>query len=146
MLQTLLLCSPLWAEQKNLFPIGNPPIARGDCIMDRSYRLKMEEKLSKNILTVEYVLNCAAKYENKINQLAYKEKQYRNAGYNNFKSQLNGLITYRKPFFEILMNGYHMSLDDIKDSLCKVKEKNIPTKQVCDHIREIIISGHYELE
>ena len=34
--------------------------------MDRSYRLKMEEKLSKNILTVEYVLNCAAKYENSI--------------------------------------------------------------------------------
>lgn len=114
--------------------------------MDRSYRLKMEEKLSKNILTVEYVLNCAAKYENKINQLAYKEKQYRNAGYNNFKSQLNGLITYRKPFIDILMNGYHMSLDNIKDSLCKVKEKNIPTKEVCDRIREIIISGHYELE
>ena len=104
--------------------------------MDRSYRLKMEEKLSKNILTVEYVLNCAAKYENKINQLAY----------NNFKSQLNGLITYRKSFIDILMNGYHMSLDDIKDSLCKVKEKNIPTKQVCDRIREIIITGHYELE
>lgn len=114
--------------------------------MDRSYRLKMEEKLSNNILTVEYVLNCVVMYENKINQLAYKEKKYRNAGYNNFKGQLNGLITYRKPFVDILMNGYHMSLDDIKDLLCKVKEKNIPTKQVCDRIREIIISGHYELE
>ncbi len=114
--------------------------------MDRSYRLKMEEKLSKNILTVEYVLNCAAKHENKINQLAYKEKQYRNVGYNNFKSQLNELVTYRKPFIDILMKGYHMSLDDIKDSFCNVKEKNIPTKQVCDRIREIIVSGHYKLE
>lgn len=114
--------------------------------MDKSYRLKMEEKLSKNILAVEYVLSCAAKYENKINQLAYKERQYRNVGYNNFKSQLDELITYRKPFIDVLMNGYHMSLDDIKDSLCKVKEKNIPTKQVCDRIRDMIIAGHCELE
>lgn len=114
--------------------------------MDRSYRLKMEEKLSNNILTVEYVLNCAAKYEDKINQLAYKERQYRNAVYNNYKSQLDELISYRKPFINILMKGYHMTLDDIKESLCNVKEKNIPTKQVCDRVREIIVSGHYELE
>ena len=43
--------------------------------MDRSYRLKMEQKLIDNILTDEYVINCIAKYENKINQLAYKEKK-----------------------------------------------------------------------
>lgn len=42
--------------------------------MDKSYRVKMEEKLRNNILTTEYVFNCVAKYENKINQLAYKEK------------------------------------------------------------------------
>lgn len=113
--------------------------------MDRSYRLKMEEKLSKNILTVEYVLNCAAKHENKINQLAYKEKQYRNVGRNSFQSQLNELITYRKPFIEILTSGYHMSLDDIKGSLCNIKEKNIPSKQVCDRIREMIVTGCYKL-
>lgn len=114
--------------------------------MDRSCRLKMEEKLSKNILAVEYVLNCAAKHENKINQLAYKEKQYRNVGYNNFKSQLDDLITYRKPFIDILMTEYHMSLDDIKDAFCNVREKDIPTKQMCDRVREIIVSGHYKLE
>lgn len=106
----------------------------------------MEKKLSKNILTVEYVLSCAAKCEDKINQLAYKEKQYRNVGYNNFKSQLDELITYRKPFIDVLMNGYHMSLDDIKNSLCDVKEKNLPTKQVCDCIRDMIVAGYYELE
>lgn len=114
--------------------------------MDRSYRLKMEEKLSKNILTVEYVMNCAAKYENKINRLAYKEKQYRNVGYNDFKGQLNELVTYRKPFIDILIKEYHMLLDDVKKSLCNVKEKNIPTKQVCDRIRDMIVAGHYELE
>lgn len=114
--------------------------------MDRSYKLKMEEKLSDNILTVEYVINCVAKYEDKINRLAYKEKQYRNVSYNDFKSQLNELIAYRKPFIDILMIKYNLSLDDIKGSLCNVKEKNIPTKQVCDRIRKIIVSGHYELE
>lgn len=114
--------------------------------MDRSYRLKMEEKLSKNILTVEYVLSCVAKYENKINQLAYREKQYRNVGYNNFRNQLNELVTYRKPFIDILINGYHMSLDDIKNSLCNVKDKNIPTKKMCNHVREIIVTGQYELK
>lgn len=114
--------------------------------MDRSYKFKMEEKLSDNILTVEYVLNCVAKYENKINQLAYKDKQYRNAGRNNSQSQLNELITYRKPFIEILMKDYCMSIEDIKNSLCKVKEKNIPTKQVCDRVRKIVIAGDYKLE
>ena len=29
--------------------------------MDRSYRLKMEDKLNTNTLTKEYILNCIAK-------------------------------------------------------------------------------------
>ena len=37
--------------------------------MDKSYRIKMENRLSDNILTIEYVLNCVAKYEKKINEL-----------------------------------------------------------------------------
>lgn len=114
--------------------------------MDRSYRLKMEEKLNNNTLTVEYVINCIAKFENKINQLAYKEKQYRNVGYNNFKVELDELITYRKPFVDFLMRDCHMSLDDIKKSVASVKEKNIPTKKVCDQIRDIIISSTYWIE
>ena len=96
--------------------------------MDKSYRLKMEERFSNNILTVEYVLNCIAKYEDKINQLAYKEKKYRNVGCNNFKLELEELIAYRKPFIDFLMKDCHMFLDDIKSSVANVKEKNIPTK------------------
>ena len=114
--------------------------------MDKSYRLKMEERLSNNILTAEYVLNCIAKYENKINQLAYKEKQYRNVGCNNFKIELDELISYRKPFIDFLMKDCHMSLDDIKNSVANVKEKNIPTKNVCEQIRNIILSGGYWIE
>lgn len=114
--------------------------------MDRSYRLKMEQRLNNNTLTVEYVINAIAKFENKINQLAYKEKQYRNAGCNNYKLELDEMITYRQPFIDFLMKDCHMSLDDIKKSVANVKEKNIPTKAICDKIREIILSSVYWIE
>ena len=116
--------------------------------MDKSYRLKMEQKLSENTLTVEYVINCIAKYENKINQLAYKEKKYKNVdcGRDNYKIRLKERITYRQPFIDFLMKDCHMSLDDIKNAVANVKEKNIPTKIVCDQIRGIILSGVYLIE
>lgn len=114
--------------------------------MDKSYRLKMEQKLNENILTVEYVINCVAKFESKINQLAYKEKQYRNVGYNNYKLELEELIAYRKPFVNFLIRDCHMSLDDVKNVVATVKEKNIPTKKVCEQIRDIITSGVYWIE
>ncbi len=115
--------------------------------MDKSYRIKMENRLNSNTLTVEYVISCIAKYESKINELAYKEKQYRNCSYcNNYKLDLDKMISYRQPFIDFLMKDYHMTLDDIKDSISKVKEKNIPTKNVCDQIRDIIVSGTYLIE
>ena len=56
------------------------------------------------------------------------------------------LITYRQPFVDFLMKDCHMSLDDIKVSVSKVKEKNIPTKVICDKVRDIILSGVYWIE
>ena len=116
--------------------------------MDRSYRMKMEQKLNDNTLTIEYVINCVAKYENKINQLAYKEKQYRyvDCGSDNYKIRLEEQIAYRKPFVNFLMKDCHMSLEDIKNAAENVKEKNIPTKVVCDKVRDIILSGVYLIE
>ena len=114
--------------------------------MDRSYRLKMEDKLNSNTLTKEHILNCIAKHENKINKLAYKEKQYRASNYNNHKLELDKLIEYRKPFVDVLMREYRMSLDDIKTALSDVKDKNISTNAVCDQIRNIIVNGCYFLE
>ena len=107
--------------------------------MDRSYRLKMEELLSTNVLTREYLLNCVAKDEKKINDIAYKKKQYESSKVNVYKSKFDELIEYRKPFIDVLMSEYRMSLDDIKTELQNVKEKNIPTKEVCNRIREIIM-------
>lgn len=114
--------------------------------MDRSYRLKMEDKLNTNTLTKEYILNCIAKHEKEINDLAYKEKQYRTSNYNNHKLELDKLTEYRQPFVDVLMKEYRMSLDDIKTALQSVKEKNIPTNAVCDQIRGIITNGCYSLE
>lgn len=106
----------------------------------------MEEKLNDNVLTKEYVLNCIAKYEKKINKLAYKEKQYRSVAYNNYKAELNELIQYRQPFIEFLMKEYRMSINDIKSDLLSVKEKNIPSKSVCDMTRNIIVNGFYKID
>ena len=114
--------------------------------MDRSYRLKMEEKINSNTLTIEYVINCIAKNEDKINKLAYKEKQYRNTNCNNYKIELDELIAYRQPFIDLLMKDCKMSLDDIKNAVANVKEKNIPNKDMCNRIREIIVSGSYGIE
>uniref|UniRef100_UPI0022E8E009 hypothetical protein n=1 Tax=Clostridium fessum TaxID=2126740 RepID=UPI0022E8E009 len=77
---------------------------------------------------------------------AFTKKQYESSKVNVYKSKFDELIEYRKPFIDVLMSEYRMSLDDIKTELQNVKEKNIPTKEVCNRIREIIMSGHYFIE
>lgn len=116
--------------------------------MDKSYRLKMEEKLNNNILTMEYVINCVAKLDEPINKLAYKEKQYRYVDYgsDNYRIRLEELIAYRKPFIDFLMKDCHMLLGDIKEAVANVKDKNYPTKKVCNQIREMIASSNYCIE
>ena len=107
----------------------------------------MEKNLEENILVLEYVINCIAKFEDKINQLAYKEKQYRYTdSSNDYKQKLEELIAYRKPFIDFLMRDADMPLEDIKEAVSNVKEKNIPTKAVCDQIRAMIVSGSYWIE
>lgn len=59
---------------------------------------------------------------------------------------MDELTEYRKPFTDLLMQKCHMSLDAIKKALANVKQKNIPTRKVCDQIREIIISGDYWID
>lgn len=114
--------------------------------MDRSYRLKMEERLKENVLPEEYVLNCVAKQKKKIEDTAKKEKQYRNTSTNNYKNELEGLIAYRKPFIDFLMKECSLSLDEIKEKADAVKEKNYPTQKVCDLIRDIILDGGYWID
>ncbi len=116
--------------------------------MDRSYRLKMDANLEKNILTPEYIINCIAKDDKKINELAYKQRKYEYVPtkYIDFKSEKKKLVEYRQPFIDILMRECNMSLDDIKNAVKNTKVKNIPTKEVCNRIRDMIVSGYYRLE
>ena len=143
-LESMILCSDNGAEQISFVAATQTPTKEND--MDRSYRLKMEDKLNTNTLTKEYILSCIAKHEKKINDLAYKEKQYRSSYYNNHKLELDKLIEYRQPFVDVLMKEYRMSLEDIKIALQDVKDKNIPTNAVCNQIRGIITNGCYFLE
>ena len=69
--------------------------------MNKSYRLKMEQLLSEHKLSKELIINCIAKSDKKVADLAYKEKQYKNVSYNNFKLELDKLIQYRQQFFDL---------------------------------------------
>ena len=119
--------------------------------MDRSYRLRMENKLNDGILTVDIIASCIAKNELKINKLAYGIKRYSNYNNNTFveddrQLKLDELIAYRQPFVDVLIKRCHMSLDEVKSVVDIVKEKNIPTKAVIDKVRVMLISGNYWLD
>jgi len=113
--------------------------------MNKSYRLKMEQLLNEHKLTRELLISCIAKSDKKVADLAYKEKQYRNVGYNNFKLELDNLIQYRQPFFDILKDGYHMTLAEIKSEIAVADVNKIPTKKVIDQIRDMIETWDYTL-
>lgn len=120
--------------------------------MDKSYKTKMEERLSNHILTKEYVLNCTAKYNKKIAKHAYDSKKYKNAlvtacgEENERKQQMEYWIEARKPFMNVLKWECHMNIDQIKEELMQVKSKNIPAWTVCDQIRDMIVSGDYVMQ
>ncbi len=105
----------------------------------------MEQLLNEHKITKELLINCIAKSNKKITDLAYKEKQYRHVGYNNFKLELDKLIQYRQPFFDVLKNGYHMTLTEIKNEVAIADVNRIPTKKVIDQIRNMIETWDYTL-
>ena len=105
----------------------------------------MEQLLSEHKLTKELLINCIVKSDKKVADLSYKEKQYRNVDYNNCKQELEELIKYRQPFFDLLKDGYHMTLAEIKSEITIADKNKIPTKKVIDQIREMIETWDYTL-
>ena len=77
--------------------------------------------------------------------MAYREKQYQYAGYNNFKQELDELIKYRQPFFDVLKDGYHITLEEIKKEIANADVNKIPTNKVIDQIRNMIETWDYAL-
>jgi len=113
--------------------------------MNKSYRLKIEQLLNEHKLTKELLINCIAKSDKKVSDLAYKEKQYRYVGCNNFKLELDNLIEYRQPFFDVLKDGYHMTLAEIKSEIAVADVNKIPTKKVIEQVRDMIETRDYML-
>ena len=113
--------------------------------MNKSYRLKMEQLLSGHKITKELLISCIAKSDKRAADLAYKEKQYRNVGCNNYKLELDNLIQYRKPFFDVLKDGYHLTLAEIKREVSVADVNKIPTKKVVDQIKDMIETREYTL-
>lgn len=105
----------------------------------------MEQLLDERKITKELLVHCLAKSDKKVADLAYKERQYRNVGYNNFKLELDNLIKYRQPFFDVLKDGYHMSLAEIKSEIAIADVNKMPTKKVIDQIRGMIETWDYTL-
>lgn len=56
------------------------------------------------------------------------------------------LIAYRRPFIDVLIYEYNLSLAAIKEMVSDVPEQSIPTKAVCDRVREMIITNNYLLQ
>lgn len=113
--------------------------------MNKCYRLKMEQLLNEHKLTKELLIHCIVKSDKKVSDLAYKEKQYRYVGYNNFKLELDELIKYRQPFFDVLREGYHMTLDEIKNEIANADTNKMPTNKVVDQIRNMLETWDYTL-
>ena len=113
--------------------------------MNKSYRLKMEQLLSEHKLTKELLISCIAKSDKKVANLAYKEKQYRYVDYNNCRQELDELIKYRQPFFDVLKGGYHMTLEEIKNEIAIADMNRIPTKRVIEQIRNMLEAWDYTL-
>lgn len=105
----------------------------------------MEQLLNEHKITKELLISCIAKSDKKVADLAYKEKQYRYAGCNNFKLELDNLIKYRQPFFDVLKDGYHMTLAEIKSEIVIADVNKMPTKKVIDQIRDMIETWDYTL-
>ena len=66
-------------------------------------------------------------------------------GCNNFRLELDKLIQYRQPFFDVLKDGYHMTLAEIKSEVAVADVNNIPTKKVIGQIRDMIETWDYTL-
>lgn len=127
--------------------------------MDRSYRIKLQNKLDNGALDKYTIVSCIAKIEPKISKYAYNAKRFKDCtiglsdSTGELKKEFNEnrmepirkLQNYRQPFIEVLTRKYRMSLDDIKISISEVRQKDIPTNNIIDSIRQLIVSGQYTL-
>lgn len=126
--------------------------------MNRSHRLKIENWISTNTITVELLLICLAKLNPIIKSYAYKVKIDANVsktyGSNSCYSYGNGeniskkefYTNIRKPMMDVLLRDYHLTFDEILARVNEIPDIKIPTMKICQQVQGIINGGNYILE
>ena len=124
--------------------------------MNRNQRLKLEQMLINKELNKELLINCICKINPKIervNTYIYRIKNYYSDGLTtaakdelkNHKEEFNRWIDYRKPIFDLVMCGYKLSLDNLKELVKNTEKENLPTFKMIDTIRTMIINYDFKL-
>ena len=124
--------------------------------MNKCYRLKLEEMIKKKKLNKELLIACIAKINPKIervNTYIYRIRNYYSDGLTtaakdeikNHKEDFNRWIDYRKPILDLVMCGYKLSLDNLKELVKNTEKENLPTFKMIDTIRTMIINYDFKL-
>lgn len=124
--------------------------------MNKCYRLKLEQMLKNKELNKELLINCICKINPKIervNTYIYRIKNYYSDGLTtaakdeikNHKEDFNRWIDYRKPILDLVMYGYKLSLNVVKQLVKEADKNNLPTFKMIDTIRTMIINYDFKL-
>lgn len=126
--------------------------------MNRNQRLKIEQMLKNKEINKELLINCIAKINPKIekaNTNIWKVKNcYKNdlASFTaakdeikNHKEEFDRWINYRKPILDLVMYGYKLSLNVVKQLVKEANKENLPTFKMIDTIRTMIINFDFKL-
>ena len=124
--------------------------------MNKCYRLKLEQMLKNQELSKELLISCIAKINPKIervNTYIYRTKNYYSDGLTtaakdelkNHKEEFDRWINYRKPILDLVMYGYKLSLNVVKQLVKEADKNNLPTFKMIDTIRTMIINYDFKL-
>lgn len=132
--------------------------------MEREYRLKQEQLLSGHILNQEILVHCIARLNTKINK-SYQKCRIIKASYERnlkagcsntalsdkkdyemWKEKYDCQIEKRKPLFDTLMQGYHLSLKNAKELVNMADENKLPTYKTVDAVIQMIRNNDFKLE
>lgn len=124
--------------------------------MNRNQRLKLEQMLKNKELNKELLINCICKINPKIervNTYIYRIKNYYSDGLTtaandeikNHKKEFDRWIEYRKPILDLVMCGYKLRLNELKELVKKTDKENLPTFKTIDKIRDMIINYDFKL-
>ena len=124
--------------------------------MNKCYRLKLEEMIKKKKLNKELLIACIAKINPKIervNTYIYRIRNYYSDGLTtaandeikNHKEEFDKWIDYRKPILDLVMYGYKLSLNVVKQLVKEADKNNLPTFKMIDTIRTMIINYDFKL-